>query len=171
MRHPTRSTRKPHRYQPHHDEYVPSLTVLQRWNASLSLPICVAEVDGKGLGVVARRSLPAGTIVARYEFRVVERARAPPGDYRVDVSRRLVGKVDARSFGPPVDGVANVGALLNEATAGTGEVTNCARTGSVFSGSQGHRRGAFVLHTTHTVRVGEELMWDYGKGYGKREHY
>ena len=171
MRHPTRSTRKPHRYQPHHDEYVPSLTVLQRWNASLSLPICVAEVDGKGLGVVARRSLPAGTIVARYEFRVVERARAPPGDYRVDVSRRLVGKVDARSFGPPVEGVANVGALLNEATAGTGEVTNCARTGSVFSGSQGHRRGASVLHTTHTVRVGEELTWDYGKGYGKREHY
>ena len=71
-------------------------------------------------GVVARRTLPSGTIVARRcEFRVVSTTgRAPPGDYRVDVTRNLnlVGKPDARSFGPPVDGVANVGSLLNEAT-------------------------------------------------------
>ena len=71
------------------------------------MPICahVAKIGGKGLGVVARRtrSLPAGTIVARYEFRVVGRSRDPPGDYRIDVTRYLVGKLDARSesFGPP----------------------------------------------------------------------
>ena len=151
MRRPTRSTRKPHRYQSHHDEYVPSLTVLQHWNASLSLPICVAEIDGKGLGIVARRTLPVGTIVARYEFRVVDSARAPPGDYRVDVAPKLIGKLDARSFGPPVEGVANVGALLNEASTRAGEITNCERTESEFSGSLGHRRGAFLLRTTRIV--------------------
>ena len=88
------------------------------------MPICahVAKIGGKGLGVVARRtrSLPAGTIVARYEFRVVDRSRDPPGDYRIDVTRYLVGKLDARSETElrttPVDGVANVGPLLNETT-------------------------------------------------------
>ena len=48
-------------------------------------------VGGKGLGVVARRTYhvacTAGTIVALYELRVVDRSRAPPGDYRVDVTR------------------------------------------------------------------------------------
>ena len=106
-----RPTHEPLRYTPHHDEYIPPLAVLQNLNASIALPICVAKIDGKGLGVVARYTLPAGTTVARYEFRVVSRGHAPPGDYRVDVTRYLVGKLDARSFGPPVEGVANVGPL------------------------------------------------------------
>ena len=92
--------------------------------------------------------------MARYEFRVVSRGHAPPGDYRVDVTRYLVGKLDARSFGPPVDGVANVGPLLNEATTKSGEVTNCARTATELTGSQGRRRGAFFLCTTREVHVG-----------------
>ena len=108
--------------------------------------------------------------MARYEFRVVDRARAPPGDYRVDVTRYLVGKLDARSFGPPVDGVANVGPLLNEATTMSGEVTNCDRTATELTGSQGHRRGAFFLCTTREVHVGQELMWDYGTNYGPRSY-
>ena len=48
-------------YTPHHDEYIPPLAVLQNLNASIALPICVAKIDGKGLGVVARYTLPAGT--------------------------------------------------------------------------------------------------------------
>ena len=136
----------------HHDEYVPPLAVLQNWNAPPALPICVAKIDGKGLGVVARYTLPADTTVARYDSRVVSRGHAPaPGDYRVDVTRYLVGKLDARSFGQPVDGVANVGPLLNEATTRSGEVTNCARTATELTGSQGHRRGAFFLRTTREV--------------------
>ena len=63
--------------------FIPPLAVRQHWNASLELPICVAKIDGKGLGVVARYTLHAGTIVARYEFRVVDRAHAPPGDYKL----------------------------------------------------------------------------------------
>ena len=165
-----RPIHKPLRYTPHHDEYVPPLAVLQRWNASPALPICVAKIDGKGFGVVARRTLPSGTIVARYEFRVVSRGHAPPGDYRVDVTRYLVGKLDARSFGPPVDCVANVGPLLNEATTMSGEVTNCVRTATELTGSQGHRRGAFFLCTTREVHVGQELMWDYGTNYGPRSY-
>ena len=166
----SRTTHKPNRYVPHHDEYIPQLAVLQHWNASLALPICVAVIEGKGLGLVARYALPAGTIVARYEFRVVYRTRAPPGDYRVDVTRVLVGKLDARSFGPPINGVANVGALMNEASAGAGEVVNCARTASELTGSQGHRRGAFFLRTTREVHVGQELVWDYGPTYGPRSY-
>ena len=64
------------------------------------------------------------------------------------MTRHLVGKLgDARSFGPPVDGVANAGALMNEATAEAGEVIDCVRTASKLTGSQGHRRGAFFLRT------------------------
>ena len=47
-----RPTHEPLRYTPHHDEYIPPLAVLQNWNASIALPICVAKIDGKGLGVV-----------------------------------------------------------------------------------------------------------------------
>ena len=166
-----RPTYKPHRYTPHHADHIPSLEVLQHWNRLPSLPVCVAKTDGKGLGVVARYTLPASTIVARYEFRVVDRARAPPaGGYRVDVTRYLVGKLDAHSFGPPVGGMANVGALLNEATTRVAEVTNCARTASELTGSQAHRRGAFFLRTIREVHVGQELVWDYGPTYGPRSY-
>ena len=165
-----RPTHRPRHFHAHHDEYVPSLSVLRRWNSTPSLPICVDEIDGKGLSVVARRQLAAGTVVARYEFRVVLRSRAPPGDYRVDVNRQCVGKLDARSFGPPEDGVAQVGALLNEPTHSIGENANCERLESEYFGPASHRRGAFLLRTTRAVSVGEELTWDYGAGYGRREY-
>ena len=139
-------------------------------HALYSVTMCASLCGFDLAPMVARYTLPAGTTVARYEFRVVSRRRAPPGDYRVDVTRYLVGKLDARSFGPPVEGVANVGPLLNEATTRSGEVTNCARTASELTGSQGHRRGAFFLRTTREVHVGQELMWDYGANYGPRSY-
>ena len=38
------------RYTPHHDEYVPPLVLLlYSWNRLPWLPVCVAEVGGKGL--------------------------------------------------------------------------------------------------------------------------
>ena len=160
---------QPRRFQAHHDEYVPSLETLQGWIASCeAIPVCVMEIPGKGLGVVARRALPANCVVARYEFRVVLRARAPPGDYRVEVDSKHVGKLDAGSFGPPVDVVARVGALLNEPT--VGETPNCVRSTSVYWGPPSHRRGAFVLRTTRPVALGEELTWDYGPTYGRRPY-
>ena len=121
-----RPTHRPRPFHAHHDEYVPSLSVLRRWNSTPSLPVCVEEIGGKGLSVVARRQLAAGTVVARYEFRVVLRARASPGDYRVDVNRQWVGKLDARSFGPPVDGV------LTEAHGSLHDTPKCAETGFSF---------------------------------------
>ena len=40
------------RYTPHHDEYVPPLVLLlYSWNRLPWLPVCVAEVGGKGLGL------------------------------------------------------------------------------------------------------------------------
>ena len=115
-----RPTRPPRRLHASHDEHVPSLAVLQKWTALPSLPVCVAEVPGKGLGVLARHALPAGTVVAEYRFRLVKRAACSPGDYRVEVrgARGMVGKMDARTFGPPIDGVAQVGPLLNEPCVG-----------------------------------------------------
>jgi hypothetical protein len=165
MRRPTRS---PRRFKPHHDEYVPSLEALQGWNACESIPVLVKEVYGKGLGVVARRALPANRVVARYEFRVVLRARAPPGEYRVEVDRKHVGKLDGGSFGPPYGVVAQVGALLNEPS--EDETPNCVRSDSEYWGPPSHRRGAFVLYTTRPVAPYEELTWDYGPTYGRRAY-
>ena len=167
-----RPSRPPRRLRASHDEHVPSLAVLQQWNSASQLPICVVEVAGKGLGVAARRGLPAGVVVAEYRFRIVKRAACSPGDYRVEVAgvaRGLVGKIDARTFGPPSNGVAQVGALLNEPSVGM--VPNCVRrAGWVDPPGGKHRRGSFSLVTSRPVRVGEELTWDYGKTYGRREY-
>ena len=166
MRRPTRS---PRRFKPHHDEYVPSLEALQGWNACESIPVLVKEVYGKGLGVVARRALPANRVVARYEFRVVLRARAPPGEYRVEVDRKHVGKLDGGSFGPPYGVVAQVGALLNEPSEGV--APSCVRSaGWLDPPGRARRRGAFNLVTCEAVRAGEELTWDYGRTYGRRSY-
>ena len=173
MRIVRRPTRPPRRLHASHDEHVPSLAVLQKWTALPSLPVCVAEVPGKGLGVLARRALPAGTVVAEYRFRLVKRAACSPGDYRVEVrgARGMVGKMDARTFGPPIDGVAQVGPLLNEPSAGA--LPNCVRRAGWVDppvGRGGHRRGAFRLVTREAVRAGEELTWDYGATYGRRAY-
>ena len=168
-----RPTRPPRRLHASHDEHVPSLAVLQKWTALPSLPVCVVEVPGKGLGVLARRALPAGTVVAEYRFRLVKRAACSPGDYRVEVrgARAMVGKMDGRTFGPPIDGVAQVGPLLNEPSAGA--PPNCVRRAGWVdppAGRGGHRRGAFRLVTREAVRAGEELTWDYGATYGRRAY-
>lgn len=166
-----RSVRPTLRYRASPDEHVPSIGVLQNWNSLPSLPVCVVEVPGKGIGVVARRGLPAGTLVADYTFRLVVRARCRPGDYRVLVSgeRCCVGKIDARTFGPPIDGVAQVGALLNEPSPGM--TANCVpRAGWTDPAGLVIRRGSFSLVTRRAVDVGEELTWHYGRTYGRRSY-
>ena len=171
-----RPSRPPQRLHASPDEHVPSLTVLQKWNSPPELPVCVAEVAGKGLGVLARRALPhAGVVVAEYAFRVVKRAACPAGDYRVELprgcgaARGRMGKLDARTFGPPRGGVAQVGPLLNEPSVGT--TANCVqRCGRVDPPGSKHRRGAFLLVTSRPVRAGEELTWWYGESYGRRQY-
>ena len=167
-------TQPPQRLKASFDEHMPSLHVLQHWNRS-SADICVSAVANKGLGVTARRALRAGTAVARYEFRVVRRASAAPGDYRVEIGLHgRVGKPDARSFGPLAaqpGGVAKVGPLLNEPSASAGETANCVRAANEpFWGPPSHRRGAFVLRLTRDVLPGEELTWAYGETYGRRSY-
>mgnify|MGYP001364203954 CR=1 FL=1 len=169
-----RVPRQPSRLLASHDESVPSLAVLQGWNNKLlGLVINVVVVEGKGLGVVARITLPAGAVVAEYNYRVVNRARCPPGDYRVDVAGkpRSVGKIDRHTFGPPNSGVARVGALLNEPSADT--TPNCVRVdvGRNPSAPGGRAsRGTFHLVTTRHVCPGEELTWNYGTTYGTRAY-
>ena len=166
-----RPSRKPNRLHASHDEHVPSLSVLQQWNTSPALPVNVREVENKGLGVEARRQLPAGTVVAEYNYRVVKRRTNSPGDYRVEVAgvRGLVGKIDSRTFGPPSNGVAQVGALLNEPS--QGKKPNCVRnTGWIDPQQRAHRRGSFYLVTSRAVHAGEELVWDYGRKYGRRSY-
>ena len=166
MPRPTRTPRPPLRLKGSFDEFVPSLAVLRRINARADLEVEVTEVPFKGLGVVARRPIPAGTLVARYEFKVVRKAHASPGDYRVGVDANRVGKIDARTFSPPTGAIANVGALLNEPN--EGEAPNCRRLASRYWGAPSSRRGAFHLQTTRDVPAGEELTWDYGPSYGRR---
>ena len=59
--------------------------------------------------------------MAQYRFLLVARAACPSGDYRVEVEGlpNHVGKIDASTFGPPASGVALVGPLLNEPSAGS----------------------------------------------------
>ena len=169
-----RPQRQPNRLRASHDEDVPSLAVLQAWNNEHpGVSINVVNIAGKGLGVVARAQLHAGVIVAEYNYRLVNRLRCPPGDYRVDVQGhpRLVGKIDRSTFGSPNDaGVALVGALLNEPSCTT--TPNCVRVDVPCETPAAPRgkvnRGAFHLVTIRNVCAGEELTWDYGETYGRR---
>ena len=132
----------------------------------------IVQTTHKGIGVVARHALAPGIAIARYEFKVVKRALAPPGDFRVEVDRKHVGKIDARSFAPPIGAVANVGALLNEPDDDDeGETPNCRSTPTQFWGTPARRRGAFILKTTRAVAAGEELTWAYGPNYRRAEYH
>jgi hypothetical protein len=83
--------------------------------------------------------------------------------------RGLVGKIDMRTFGPPINGVALVGALLNEPSLGV--AANCVRSvGWNDPPGSSHRRGAFNLVTCRAVQAGEELTWNYGSTYGRRSY-
>jgi len=169
MPRPTRTPHTPLRFKGSFDEFVPSLTVLRRINAHTDLQVEVTEVPGKGLGVIARRPIPAGTLVARYEFKVVRKTHVSPGDYRVGVDAKHVGKIDARTFSPPTGNIANVGALLNEPN-DQSEDPNCRRLVSEYWGQSSSRRGAFYLQTMRDVQAGEELTWFYGSSYGRRRY-
>ena len=162
-----RITSAPDRFRASPDEHVPNLALLQRWNASLMLPIYVYPVEGKGVGVMARRNLPVGTVVAAYGYRIVKSSTCLPGDYRVEIAgmHGVVGKIDSHTFGPPsLEGVAQVGALLNEPS--KGKAPNCVRTAGLNDPRpRAHRRGHFELVTSCAVLAGDELTWDYGRKY------
>ena len=170
-----RATRAPAvRATAHPDESPPSLHVLQLYNKhSATRPMCirVAKVPTKGLGVLARSRIRQGTAVALYRFRLVARATCPSGDYRVEVKGHpnRIGKIDEGTFGPPEDGLALVGPLLNEPSAG-GQA-NCARGPcQVDAAGTNNRRGSFSLVTIVDVPAGEELTWNYGSTYGRRPY-
>ena len=158
----------------HPDESPPSLYVLQLYNkhsATRRMRIRVVRVPDKGLGVQARSRIRQGTAVALYRFRLVARATCPSGDYRVEVEGlpNHVGKIDASTFGPPASGVALVGPLLNEPSAGS--QANCARGPCrVDAAGKNNRRGSFSLVTIADVPAGEELTWSYGSTYGRRPY-
>lgn len=164
---PKRARRSPQRFKGSVDEHLPCDAYLRRI-AGLDKQVEVTAVQGKGLGVVARGPIPKGTSCARYEFKVVLKARAPAGDYRVGVDAYHVGKIDTATFAPTSCAVANVGALLNEPN--EGEEPNCRRLKSEYWGPMSSRRGVFYLQTVRHVKAGAELTWDYGQSYGRREY-
>jgi hypothetical protein len=105
----SRPIHKPLRYSPHHDESTVSHHSPFRMGMH---PPRVANLCTRGQdwweGSWCGR--PPHTIVAcRHDRRTLrvprcrQVSRDPPGDYRIDVTRYLVGKLDARSesFGPP----------------------------------------------------------------------
>ena len=111
-------------------------------------------------------------MVAEYRFRLVKRAACSPGDYRVEVRgvRGLVGKIDGRTFGPPTNGVALVGPLLNEPS--TGVAANCVRSaGWIDPPGSSHRRGAFNLVTSRVVMVGARFPSGPDAFDGSRDGY
>ena len=151
-------------FNPRGDEALPGLRQLRKWAEGTKVDVC-DHGGRKGYAVIAAVRMRPGTTVAIYDMRVVDAARALPGDCRVRVGR-MVGKPDDQSVGPPTDGVARLGQLLNEPA--TGEAANCERTETKLYRHGTHRRAYFELRTSKYVHKDEELTWDYGESYGRR---
>jgi len=149
---------------------VPSLATLRARNGDFDdMHVQVAQVPGKGLGLIARVDIDEGVLVAYYLSKLFKRRFTSSTYWLSSGATDTILDVFDHSFPPPdADGVPYVAPLVNEPTGVDGGV-NCVLTPVPLPDEEGtiRRHGLF---TTHKVRKGEELVWDYGPGYGERSY-
>ena len=139
----------------------------------------VANVPGKGIGLVAGRDLPRGTVVAYYTAKVMHRdAPSTPGiNYTIEVwtrennpSRRFIGDIDRDSLQPPVRGISHLGFMSNEPSPSQQPNATLTHANNYKAGRQVLKVGdmyTFKLITTRAVKAREEILWCYGNDYSR----
>lgn len=150
--------------------HVPSLDVLRATNGAFEgMDVEVVQVPGKGLGLMARTDLDEGVCVAYYLSKLYTNHFGASTYCVASGHRSHVLDVFDRSFPPPgTDGIPYVAPLVNEPDFPGGE-ENCTLKPEPLPDEDGSIR-RHALYTTRRVRVGEELVWDYGPGYGPRPY-
>ena len=143
--------------------YLPSLTTLQSINHNFrGMHVEVVQIEGKGLGLVAKRNLSRPLLVAYYLCKKVSVTGHIPSDYCVGADEvGYVLNIYDGSFPPPgADNIPYVAPFANEPTEVDGQ-PNAYLKDPVA----GYR---YELWTTRSIAKGEEIVWDYGPSYGKR---
>ena len=146
---------------------LPSLSVLVARNRNFEgMAVRVAEIEGKGLGLIATREIAAGTLVAKYLTKTYNKSSHAHSSYTVnrpgDPTR--VNDIFAGSFPPPgADGIPFVAPFANEVSQGENAVYNAELR--LLEDDIEQRRTTFGLFTTMHVLTGTELTWHYGASY------
>lgn len=155
-----------------HDPRVPSEHALRARNSDFEgMSVEVARVDGKGLGVVARVGMGEGVLTSYYLTKAYKtKHHFSSSEYRMSSGiRGYVLDLFDHSFPEPgEDGIPYIAPLVNEPTYGEQE-QNCGMLPMPLDDEDGTLR-RHGLVTTRKVAAGEELVWDYGPGYGKRSY-
>jgi len=149
------------------DTRMPSLYTV--WAVNKGFEGCKVDVwtsRGKGLGVYATEAIQRGELFAFYEL-VLYKGANLTGDhtYCVGTDERGFARLDIKDnkLLPPEDGIPYVGHLSND-SAGVARVCNCCLAPSPRE-KEGGRTRRYGLFATRYIRVGEEMLWDYGAGY------
>ena len=149
--------------------HIPSLSSLRVINHNFEgCLVEVRPVEGKGLGVVARASIPQGALFAYYLGRLLVDANWASRFCVASVSGEVMDLFNGSFPSPGDDGIPYVGPFANEPT-GIDGVPNCEICEYPFPSYEGRRR-RFGLVTLRKVKLGEELVWDYGPLYAARDY-
>ena len=149
---------------------IPSLSTLRTINNNFEkMLVKVAPVPGKGLGLIAQQDIEKDVPFAYYLVKLYpSKSLYCSSRYLVGAGRtRYVFNLFDRSFPPPEDLIPYVGPLANEPTGVDGE-PNCYLQDPPQS--EDSRICRLTLRTTRRVSRGEELVLDYGPGYGERPY-
>lgn len=139
------------------------------------MPVAVTPILGKGLGVVAQTPIEAHMLVAYYVTSIYPAGHHRPSNYAIrspldagtgDGAARFYD-INEGSFQPPgADGIPEIGPYVNELSEDEPQSNNLV---PVLIGDN-HERNRTIhgLFTQRAVAVGEELVYSYGRGYGRR---
>eukprot|EP00316_Scyphosphaera_apsteinii_P012988 CAMPEP_0119308764 /NCGR_PEP_ID=MMETSP1333-20130426/12752_1 /TAXON_ID=418940 /ORGANISM="Scyphosphaera apsteinii, Strain RCC1455" /LENGTH=227 /DNA_ID=CAMNT_0007312609 /DNA_START=18 /DNA_END=701 /DNA_ORIENTATION=+ len=141
-------------------ERYPSKTRRTRRERLLArLAFAIGATEGKGLGLFAKKSLPAGEYLFDYEGEKLDyaayHARYPDGvsDYAVGIRGRDGGMMFVDAAHPS----SGLGRFINHSS----RHANVARR-TLHDSDEGPR---VLMYTKQAIAPGEELQWDYGNGY------
>ena len=146
----------------------PSLAVLRARNNDFeNMSVRAVQTEGKGLGVVSRRPIEAGALVAKYLTRTFVKRSHVHSEYSVDRKGdpAHVNDLFAGSFpAPGTDNVPFIGPLANEVSLGEEGGTYNTEL-KLIHDDPSQRLTLYGLFATRAIAAGEDITWWYGASY------
>tara|TARA_B100000214_G_scaffold375563_1_gene362716 strand:+ start:3903 stop:4388 length:486 start_codon:yes stop_codon:yes gene_type:complete len=147
---------------------VPSLKELNAYyNDFEGMKIKVRSYKNRGLGIQATEDIPKGRVVAYYRVRKVNvNSHTKCSAYTVDVGNQKDGVLDETLVYGTYRNIPYVGSFCNEP--GYDKTENV----DLYDASPTNIPGFkdMKLVSTRNIKKGEEIVWCYGKSYGKRNY-
>ena len=146
---------------------VPTLKELNSYyNNFEGLKIKVSKYKNRGLGIKAQEDIPVGRVVAYYRVKLVPvDKKTKCGEYTVSMSKHNDGHLDETLVYDMYRNIPYVGCFCNEPKHDHDVNVSLYKTSRKLQGFEDMK-----LVSTRFIKKGEEIVWCYGKMYGKRKY-